>query len=198
GPDQGLGMWAISVVGGKLRKLRDNAWLATPSPDGSLIAFISPDYRELWVMNANGEEARRLLAIERGATFLQVAWAPDGQRLAYLKHDSLTQERTIESCDLTGGQTRRIWSDRRLKTFCWTPRGRVVGTLSETHPDPAAGTYRSDLGEVEVGNGSARPKQLTNFTGFTPLSLSVTADGKRLALIRNYDQSDVYVGELDG
>lgn len=56
---------------------------------------------------------------------------------------------------------------------------------------------RSDLGEVEVGNRGTRPKPLTNFTGFTPLSLSLTADGKRLALIRNNDQSDVYVGELD-
>jgi hypothetical protein len=191
-------MWAISVVGGKLRKLRDDAWLATPSPDGSLIAFVSPDYRELWVMNANGEDARRLIAIDTGATFLQVVWAPDGQHLAYLKNYSLQPERVIESCDLKGGQIRRIWSDPRLKNFCWTPRGPIIATLRESDAGSSAGRAHSDLWEVSVRNGQAAgaPRRLTNFAGFTPLSLSVTADAKHLALIRSYDQSDVYVGVL--
>jgi eukaryotic-like serine/threonine-protein kinase len=200
GAEQAPNIWSISVVSGGFRKLRDNAWLASPAPDGASIAFISPDYREIWLMRPNGEEPRRLLAIESGATFLQIAWAPDGKRLAYLKNHSRTQDRTIESCDLKAGQTRLIWSDRRLKTFCWTPRGRIIATLSEPNPDPSAGPYHSDLGAVEVSpSGSpGPPRPLTNFAGFTPLSLSVTADGRRLALIRNDDQSDVYVGELDG
>ena len=153
GPDLGLGMWAISVVGGKLRKLRDDAWLATPSPDGSLIAFVSPDYRELWVMNANGEDARRLIAIESGATFLQAAWAPDGQRIAYLKNYSLRLDRVIESCDLKGGQIRQIWSDRRLKNFCWAPRGPIIATLRESDAGSPVGRANSDLWEVSVRNG---------------------------------------------
>jgi Tol biopolymer transport system component len=182
-----------------LRKLRDNAWLAAPSPDGSSVAFISADYREIWLMNANGEEPRRLLAIESGATFAHIAWAPNGQQLAYLKHYSLTAEHVIETCDLKGGHTSLIWSDRRLRDFCWTPQGRIIGTLAEPNPDTAVTASHSDLWEVDVRKGRAAnaPRRLTNFTGFRPLSLSVTADGKQLALIRNYDQSDVYVGELE-
>ncbi len=198
GAEQVPSIWTSSVVGGELRKLRDDAWLATPSADGTLVAFISPDYREIWLMHANGEEPRKLLAIESGATFLQVAWAPDGQRLAYLKNHSLMQERAIESCDLNGGQRKLIWRDRRMKNFCWTSGGRIIATLSEPNRDPTAGPGHADLWEVDVreGRDPRPPKRLTNFAGFTPLSLSVTADAKRLALIRNYDQSDVYIGEL--
>lgn len=197
GPEQAPGIWSISVVGGVLRKLRDGAWLATPSPDGSLVAFISPDYNEIWVMNTNGEEARRVLAIERGTTLLQVAWAPDGHRLAYLKDYALAATRVVESCDLKGENTSRIWSDQRLQNFCWTPRGRMIATLTET--DAGAGSSHSNLWGVDLRNGGARssPKRLTNFAGFTTLALSVTADEKHFALIRSYTQSDVYVGELE-
>ncbi len=194
-----IGIWVVSVVGGELRKLRDNAWLATPSPDGSSIAFISPDYRELWLMNSYGQEARKLQTIQSGATFLQIAWAPDGKRLAYLKNYSLSLERAIESCDLQGAQPSVIWSDRRLQNFTWTPRGRIIATVTEANADASAGPVRSNLWEVAVRNSgtSGRPERLTNFAGFTSLSLSVTADGNHLALIRSYDQSDVYVGSLD-
>jgi len=187
------------VVGGESRKIRDDAWLATPSPDGSKIAYISPDYRELWLMNSYGQDALRLQAIPGGATFLQAAWSPDGRRLAYLKNYSLSLERVIESCDLSGRDVHSVWSDRRIKNFTWTPRGSIIATLTEMNSDPSAGPARSDLWEIGVRNGQAsgKPARLTNFAGFTPLSLSITADGKRLALIRNYDQSDVYVGALE-
>ena len=195
GPDQSLGIWTISVVGGQSRKIRDDAWLATPSPDGSLVAFISADYREIWLIKSNGEEPRRLAAVEAGATFFQVAWSPDGQRLAYLKTYSLESKRQIESCDLDGTHTSLIWSDQRLKNFCWTSRGRIIATLSESQ---AGGPSRSNLWALDVqAVRPTSPKQLTRFAGFTPFSLSVTADGKQLALVRNYDQSDVYVGDLE-
>lgn len=78
GAEQAPNIWTISVLGGGFRKLRDNAWLASPAPDGGSIAFVSPDYREIWLMRPNGEDPRRLLAVESGATFLQIAWAPTG------------------------------------------------------------------------------------------------------------------------
>jgi Tol biopolymer transport system component len=195
-----ISIWVVSVVGGELRKLRDDAWLATPSPNGSSIAFISPDYRELWLMDSYGQEARKLQTIESGATFLQVAWAPDGNRLAYLKNYSLTLERAIETCDLQGKDASVIRSDRGLQNFTWTPRGGIIATVAETNPDPSAGPSHSDLWEIGLRNGRTpgQARRLTNFAGFTSLSLSVTSDGKRLALIRAYDQSDVYVGTLEG
>src|SRR5262249_7999391 len=103
----------MSVVGGALRKMRDGAQLVTPSPDGALVAFIGMDNDEIWVMKGNGAEARKLLAAEKGATFLQLGWAPDGQRLAYLKYNGLENKRVIESSDLQGASKNLIWVDAR-------------------------------------------------------------------------------------
>ena len=194
GPDQSLGIWTISILGGKARKIRDNAWLGTPSPDGSMVAFISPDYREIWTMKANGEEVHRIIGVESGATFLQVAWAPDGRRIAYFKRYSLQSRNVIESSDLKGGDSRLIWSDPRLRNFCWATPRRIIGALTE--PSSGGGPPHSDLWEIDPAK-PGEPKRLTDLAGFMALSLSATADGKRVALIRNYDQSDVYVGELE-
>ncbi len=196
GPDQSLGIWTISVVGGQFRKIRDDAWLATPSPNGSQVAFISADYREIWTVKANGEDARKLVGVENGATFLQVYWSPDGQRLAYLKAFSREPKRVIESCDLNGGQNSVIWSSEQLKNFCWTARNRIVATLGVPG---ATGSSRSDLWTVDLKGirPAGAPRRCAQFGGVLALSLSATADGRQLALIRNYDQSDVYVAELE-
>ncbi len=64
GPNDRAGIWVLSVVGGMLRKLRDDAYGAVPSPDGSRIGF---DYRgEIWLMGTNGEDAHRLVPRKSG------------------------------------------------------------------------------------------------------------------------------------
>jgi eukaryotic-like serine/threonine-protein kinase len=196
GPEQGSSIWSISIVGHELRKLRDNAEHASPSPDGSLVAFISADKREIWLMNANGGEPRKLLGLDRDATFFQVSWSPDGRSVAYLKINADADEHVIEAYDMTTNRTTALWSDKRLRNFTWTSRGRIIGALGTPFSN-AFKPAHTDLWIVDVqGSSPSTPQQLANLSGFQASSLSVTADGNRLALVRNYDQSDVYVGEL--
>ena len=196
GPDQANSIWSISIVGAELRKLRDNASHASPSPDGSLVAFITANNREIWLMNANGGEPRKLLGLGRDATFFQVGWSPDGRRVAYLKIDSATDEHVIEAYDMTTARTDVLWSDRRLRNFVWTSRGRIIGAMGTPYSN-AFNPAQTDLWAIDVQDGvPSAPTQLANFAGFQASSLSVTADGNHLALVRKYDQSDVYVGEL--
>src|ERR1700736_5960398 len=60
----------------------------------------------------------------------------------------------------------------------------------------------ANIWEVEIDlstwRTSSEPRRLTNWAGFTLLDLSATADGKRISFVRKNDQSDVYVGELEG
>jgi Tol biopolymer transport system component len=196
GPEQANSIWSISIVGGELRKLRDNASHASPSPDGSLVAFITANNREIWLMNANGDEPRKLLGLGRDATFFQVGWSPDGRRVAYLKIDSATDEHVIEAYVMTTGRTDVLWSDKRLRNFVWTSRGRIIGAMGTPYSN-AFNPAQTDLWAIDVQDGvPSAPTQLANFAGFQASSLSVTADGNHLALVRKYDQSDVYVGEL--
>ena len=147
-------------------------------------------------MNANGGEPRKLLGLGREATFFQVGWSPDGTRVAYLKIDSATDEHVIEAYDMTTARTDVLWSDKRLRNFVWTSRGRIIGAMGTPYSN-AFNPAQTDLWAIDVQDGvPSAPTQLASFAGFQASSLSVTADGNHLALVRKYDQSDVYVGEL--
>src|SRR5579864_9287958 len=101
-------LWTISILGGAPRKLRDDAAAASVSPDGSQIAFLG-DYdsgsaQGIWVSTADGDDPRRLITAQGGEHFSQVAWSPNGQRLAYSKSLAGTgiYVSVIESVSLKG------------------------------------------------------------------------------------------------
>ena len=81
------------------------------SPDGSHIAFVK-DGRELWLMGADGEEPRKILA-SGSPEYQSIAWSPTGQRLAYTRFrgTAAKAEVTIETCDLAGGARTVVLSD---------------------------------------------------------------------------------------
>jgi Tol biopolymer transport system component len=65
------------------------------SPDGKQLAFIKiPDSQtpftvgELWLMSADGSQARKLADADSGHGFAP-AWSPDGTRLAFVARDNL-------------------------------------------------------------------------------------------------------------
>ena len=61
------GIWVVSTVTGTLRLLRERGSSgAAISPDGSRIAFGNREGDEIWLMGANGQEAGRLLTLEKG------------------------------------------------------------------------------------------------------------------------------------
>ncbi len=184
-------------MGGSFRKLRDGAWLASPSPNGTEVAFIAPDPNEIWLMGPNGEDPHRLVPTEKGSIFAQVGWSPDSQRVAYLKDHWEQNETLLESRELRSGQTSVILSDRRLRGFWWAPDGRVVYPLIESQPGAASFNLWEIRTNPRSGRASGEPERITSWAGYSVFSLSTTADGKRLAFVRSYDQSDVYVGRLE-
>ena len=202
----GSSLWSISILGGSPRKLRDNVAWASASPDGSQIAFatgggVGIAGKEIWVMRADGEEARKVVAAAAGDKFLRLLWFPSGQRLVYGRlHDSQKDNesyRAIESRTLTGADPKIIVSEGRMRGWCLLQDGRVIYSLVETPPDDRD----SNLWEIGVnlrtGQAIDKPRRLTNWTGFFPHRLfSVAADGKRLAFLNGKAQSDVFVGEL--
>jgi Tol biopolymer transport system component len=202
GPNNETGIWVFSVAGGNLRKLRDDGEGASASPDGSRIAFANGKGDEVWMMAANGEEPRRIFGAEEGFFLSAVRWSPDGQRIAYLKSHvgSDKMQCAIETRRLNGGPPAVIVSDAKLcgryDDFAWLTDGRIIYSLAEAPPNQ----YRSNLWELQIdpdtGKASGVPRRLTNWVDLSFFALSVTADGKRLAFVRRYDQSDVYVGRL--
>ncbi len=196
-------LWAVSILGGAARKLREGAAAASVSPDGSQIAFLG-DYdsgsaQGIWLSTADGDDQRRIMAAQHGEDFNEVTWAPNGQRLAYSKGLAGTgiYVSAIESVSLKGGPPTRILSSPKLQGFCWLPDGRIVYSLRQSVMTGAD----SNLWEVrtitQTGEPTGDPRQLTNWPGFSFSGFTVTTDGRQMEFLRLTAKAHVYVGELD-
>ena len=192
-------IWSISILGGAPRELRQDAAGASISPDGSQIAFTNSNGEEIWVMGANGEGPRRMVAGAEGDSFQGPLWFADSQHLAYAKAHSVAGELAIsvEWHDVKTGRSATVFSDPRFTSGCLLPDGRMIYAVSEPPPKQSD----ANLWEIKIdarnGKAVSQPRRITNWAGFSLSGLSVTADGTRLAFLKGTSQADVYVGELE-
>jgi Tol biopolymer transport system component len=199
----------ISVIGATLKKLRDDANDASLSPDGSQIVFSDTITHEIWLMNADGGQARAWLTPEAGYRLFMPTWFPNGKRTAptwfpngkrilYVKYGIANGERTValESRDLKGSDPVTILANPRLIEFCWGRGGRLIYTVRESPPNE----YDSNLWEQRVDEETGKPKgvprRLTDWNGFYFGNPELTVDGKQFVFLNGRSQSDVYLSEL--
>ena len=194
-------LWELSVMGGTPRKLADNGYTASISPDSSQIAFLrgptlSP---ELWLMLADGSKPRKLLTAGDGSLG-QIAWSPDGNWIVYPRdrYKPYGEETQIEGYDLRTGHRQVVLSQAGLGAgVAWSRDGRLIYSLREIPPNQDD----SNLWSVELKSQDARPtglpKRISSDPGYTGL-ISLTRDGKRLAFSKFFWQPDVYVANIEG
>ncbi len=82
-------------------------WEFSVSPQGSSIAYVGAQFREVWVMGTNGENPKQVLSSEKDTYHAAVAWSPTGNRLVYTKVTRGRNAPSIETLALDGG--RRAW-----------------------------------------------------------------------------------------
>ena len=207
-------IWTVSVMGGAPRKLRDEAYAWSVSPDGTSILFTSnfgsagpgaqPSLRvdrEVWLMNSDGTEARKLFEVDQHSNLTNLQWSPDGRRVAYIKYTSTPNngcETSIETRDLNGASPTTFLSEKGLGGFaggfgfCWLVDGRVV-----YHDRPG----NTNLWEMRIrastGKAEGKPRRLTNWAGSSVRSLNATTDGKKLAFQRYSYVYGTYVADLE-
>ena len=84
-------LWNISILGGAARKLIEQSEAGTVSPDGTKIASLVGDGKinssELWLMNADGSQARKLYDIAGYSYALSLV--TDGQEAGVFESDVL-------------------------------------------------------------------------------------------------------------
>jgi DNA-binding winged helix-turn-helix (wHTH) protein/Tol biopolymer transport system component len=188
-------VFVLSILSGKLSLLRENAVNAAVSPDGTRIVYTAGNIRELWLMDGNGENPRRVLALTAPDKLYPVSWSPDGGRVWFVRvHWEKEQESvTLETCDLKGGSRTVVLSDASARAFRLLPQGLIYAAVEgpqnftnlwELPVNPAAGTPSGPL------------RKLTNWANFIITGISATANGKQVALLNGTWQADVYVGDL--
>ena len=191
------GIWVISVIGASLKKIRDDAHDASLSRDGSQIVFKDANSRDLWIMNADGSQARLLVKADPGVHLFRPTWFENGKRIAYVafRESSGPPILELQSRDLQGGTPVNLFSNANLIGFLLDGE-RVVYSVREPPPNQ----YDSNLWEMRFDANSGKPKgdprRLTDWTGFFFGFPQLTADGKRLVFLNGRQQSDVYLGEL--
>ena len=154
----------VASDGGLFHRLTDNDSLdANPawSPDGRQIAF-STDRSERWttdiyVMNANGSDARRLLALPTND--FAPDWSPDGRRIAFASSGSDTGQLVV--IDVATGELTRLLDDSGFdSTPDWSPDGTTLALVSFREGNYELYTLRPDC----VGTAVDCLRRLT----FTP------------------------------
>jgi DNA-binding winged helix-turn-helix (wHTH) protein/Tol biopolymer transport system component len=196
-------LWKISVVGGTPRKLTDAGLSARVSPDGSKIVFLRGqwDDEEIWLIDADKNTTSKIVD-GGGDHFGPVAWAPDGKRFACIRRPDRFSTgglgTRIEVFDAATGRGETILSDFRLgEVIAWPESGRLIYALQEDPPnDENFNLWWASL-DARTGRPSGSATRITNDQ--SPIAdISVTSDGKRLALLRREFQTDVFLGDLLG
>ncbi len=203
-------IWVFSRTD-EARKLRDDAVAWSVSPDGALISFGTNKgrlgERETWVMDSDGEHARKLFDTDENGALGGFLWSPDSQRGIYLRTDSSGD--TLLGRDLQGGPPVTLLTPAELKQargdFSWLPDGRLIYQVAEAGSGLEALRSLQDTCnfwtlrlDVHTGKLLGKPKQLTNWTGFcNSATANVTADGKRLAFLRTANDWTVDVADLE-
>jgi Tol biopolymer transport system component len=194
-----MATWMISIIGASLKKLRDDAYQASLSPDGSQITYNDIVTHSLWIMNSDGSQAHEFLKPESGHRVFAPTWFPNGKRISYV-NVRISQDNPggdIESRDVSGGDPQVLLSNARITFATYEQPGRFLYSLSEPPPNQ----YDRNLYElhynVDTGKPEGGPHQLTNWNGYAFTTFHTTSDGKKFVFLNGKTETAVYLGELE-
>jgi Tol biopolymer transport system component len=188
-PDGNDDFYLIGADGKGLQPLTTNAeTVAFPywSPDGTRIAYLccSGFDASLWVMNADGSDARRLTTGRAGSP----AWSPDGRRIAYDDHD----DGAIWVVGADGSGARRLADDSGGPS--WSPDGTNIVFFSWR--DYPGEEQRNELYMMDA-NGSNQVRLTSNEA--EDVEPRWSPDGMRIAFTSSRDGNpDIYLASADG
>lgn len=164
----------------------------TFSPDGTRVAFTKSDGgppRDLYVVNADGTGGERQIASHpeahnSGVGIVDLEWAPDGSKIAYLLPVGADPLRIVDSRD---GAPVPFRSDGRNKAMiAWSPDGSELA-------------YSDNGGEIyAVSLATGATRQLSRLEGFD-LHPAWSPDGSRIAWTHTTGpETGVWVASRDG
>jgi eukaryotic-like serine/threonine-protein kinase len=196
-------IWVVTLLAGAPRKIRDRAVAYSISPDGTLIAFGANNGmqgdREIWLMNTDGGQVRKLYETDEDSTISRPVWSPDGKLMVYTQGNMTGS--TLLSRDLNGGVPNVLFpasSDDSIFDYLWLPDGRFVYSSYEpgTRGSASCNFWEIRLDD-KTGKPVEQPRKITNWTESCMNFAGVTTDGRKLAFLRWINHPSTILAELD-
>ncbi len=162
------------------------------SPDGRQIVFANragDGPTSIWMVNADGVNPRLLYTGTN--TIVAVAWAPNGEKIAYAMSVGVPQEYQIFTMDANGKNHMPV--SQGLQgiggSIDWSPDSKNLLIYAGPYSDK--NIFRLDLASLQF-------TQLTD--GGNNAGGSYSPDGKYIVFnsLRNDDQADLYIMRSDG
>jgi Tol biopolymer transport system component len=148
-------------------------------------------------MGSSGEGAHQIVSAAAGYGFVNLAWSPDGTRLASLmvRGEDFRQS-VIEVDDVRRGLSVAVRTDTGVSAVSWLTDGQLI--FAKGAPPPQQESYA--LWQLTIDPLTARPvgdpTVLTSWFSQSVGAISVSQDGRRILLTKGRTRSNVYVGDL--
>ncbi|HZL57399.1 MAG TPA: hypothetical protein VFC21_09970, partial [Bryobacteraceae bacterium] len=209
-------VWVISPTGDAPRLVRARARGAKFSPNGTRIAFISEDRSEIWTIAADGTGAKKTLGGQE-ELFLLVFWSPDGRRLSYQRRrlwaetdipdpsTDMVHASRYESADAGTGRILAQLPGMPISTAAQLSDGRLIfikagNPTGENWAYLNAGTAVWEVKtDAATGSFAEKPRMIARAETKNSRiqSLSASADGRRIMVVKRTDQTSVFAGDFD-
>jgi len=199
-------LWAEDLSDSRMYTIRQGARSGIAAPDGQMIAFTSGDETEIWIMKADGGDARKLVIGGSTDTFPFIAFSSDSRRLSYQRRhfttDSVdrhtrgdgenTFRRTFETVDLSG----RIVDAAALvvTSACFLGNGRILFLQPEEENGHNFNVWELPT-DHNTGKFEGTPRRLTQWPEKSLAGISCSADGNFVGFLIQGSQSDIYIAE---
>jgi DNA-binding winged helix-turn-helix (wHTH) protein/Tol biopolymer transport system component len=223
GPQHKSKIWKVSILGGNPQMLLEDAEQGNVSPDGSEIVFVhlgSSFYeRELWLAEADGQNARRLVRrrLDRSGKEIDLwsaSWSPNGRRIAYVERESVHSHSPngdrflVYSRKADGSDARLLFEDERMDSvpgdydqllpppLYWAPNDHLYFAL-QSHKRGHDDAIWSIGVDQNTGEAQGQPREMLRGLGWIG-GFSASRAGNRLVFWRSDETEQVFVSDFDG
>jgi Tol biopolymer transport system component len=187
---------SISVLTGVVESVADQGFEAEASPDGRQILLVDDDGREIKLAGSRGESPRLLCRSANGDILSSVHWLPGGKRIGYLRGPNGAPHAWIETRDIGGADARPI-IEANIWSVAFAPDGNVFYTTRDGEPQQSVSLWTISI-DPRSGARAGEPVLLARWPGAVAAeSLTISADGRRIGLTKQFAQSDIFLLTLD-
>jgi TolB protein len=177
-------LWIANTDGSGARKLMDWKWIrespfaASCSPTGDHVAFriTEENLSKIYAMKSDGSDFHFV------ADGDQLAWSPDGNRLALTTYVPEKQARYVRVVNIDGTNLHEISTGGHAVECTWSPDGKRIA-FSESHAETTS-EPKFDV-FVIAPDGTQKKTVLENLTLYSRLDWS--PDGEFLSFVTNFE-----------